>query len=122
MYVYKRLRKFYSFIQFISFLYSMVQDMLLRYGYNNSLNFIFGKDGSIDQLKPLSKPFTLEYFKNINKHELPWHEILLEEEGYDVSTVYMKWNKTAIRYYIDSIPYRSLSKYKKCKEISHSLK
>ena len=85
--------------------------MLLRYGYNNSLNFIFGKDGSIDQLKPLSKPFTLEYFKNINKHELPWHEMLLEEEGYDVSTVYMKWNKTAIRYYIDSVPYRSLSKY-----------
>ena len=85
------------------FLYSMIQDMLLRYGYNNSLNFIFGKDGSIDQLKPLSKPFTLDYFKNINKHELPWHEILLEEEGYDVSTVYMKWNKTAIRYYIDSL-------------------
>ena len=92
-------------------MYSMIQDMLLRYGYNASLNFIFGKDGSIDQLKPLSKPFTLDYFKNINKHELPWHDILLENEGYDVSTVYMKWNKTAIRYCIDSILYRSLCKY-----------
>ena len=90
---------------------SMIQDMLLRYGYNTSLNFIFGKEGSIDQLKPLSEPFTLEYFKNINKHELPWHDILLEEEGYDVSTVYMNWNKTAIRYCMDLILYRSLYKY-----------
>ena len=75
-----------------------MQQILLRYGYNKGLSFVFGKNGSIDTLAPLSMPFTLEYFNDANRSNLPWHKILIEEEGYDVSALYMKWNKTAIRY------------------------
>ena len=73
---------------------------MLRYGYYNGLNFVFGNEGSIGELKPLNVPFTLEYFKNTTKSEFPWHQMLLEREGYDISALYMKWNKTAIRYTI----------------------
>ena len=75
----------------------MVQNILFRYGYNEELNFVFGKQGSIDRLTPLSVPFSWDYFKDTKNFDLPWHEILLEGEGYDISALYMKWNKTAIR-------------------------
>ena len=77
--------------------------MLLRYGYNKDLNFVFGKEDSIGELKPLNVPFTLDYFNNASKSDFPWHQLLLEQEGYDMSALYMKWNKTAIRYVIRKI-------------------
>ena len=61
---------------------------------------MFGKGDSIGELKPSNVPFTLDYFKNATKSDFPWHQILLEREGYDISALYMKWNKSAIRYLI----------------------
>ena len=78
----------------------MIQEILLRYGYHKGLNFVFGKGDSIGELKPSNVPFTLDYFKNATKSDFPWHQILLEREGYDISALYMKWNKSAIRYLI----------------------
>ena len=76
--------------------------MLLRYGHENKLNFVFGKGGSFTQLGDLTSTFTLDYFRNVNKAEMPWHEVLLEEgEGYDICAIHMKWNKTAIKYNFD---------------------
>jgi len=74
----------------------VVRSILLRYGYSKDLNFVFGKEDSIGELRPLNVPFTLDYFKNMSKSEFPWHQILLEREGYDISTLYMKWNKSAV--------------------------
>ena len=86
-----------------SCIYSVVQQILLRYAYNNGLSLVFGKNDSLDELKPLSVPFTLGYFNDVNNTDQPWHQMLLEEEGYDVAAAYMKWNKTAIRYDVNRI-------------------
>ena len=75
----------------------MVERILLRYGYNEGLKLVFGKEETIEKLAPLSLPFTLDYFKDVKKGDLPWHQTLLDGEGYDILTLYMKWNKSAIR-------------------------
>ena len=71
--------------------------MLLRYGHNNQLNFVFGKGGTFTQLGDLTSPFTLDYFKQIKRNEMPWHNILVQGDGYDICAIHMKWNKTAVR-------------------------
>ena len=82
----------------INFSNRVVRSILLRYGYSKDLNFVFGTEDSIGELMPFNVPFTLDYFKNVSKLEFPWHQILLEREGYDISSLYMKWNKSAVRY------------------------
>ena len=78
-------------------IFSTVQNILLRYGYNKKLNFIFGREGSFTQLGDLMSSFTLDYFKGIKRFEMPWHNDLLRHNGYDICAIHMKWNKTAVR-------------------------
>ena len=75
-----------------------MQNIVLRYGYNNKLNFLFGREGSFTQLGDLISSFNLDYFKNIKGYEMPWHKQLIQSNGYDICAIHMRWNKTAIRY------------------------
>ena len=76
---------------------STIQNILLRYGHNLKLNFVFGKGGSFTQLGDLTTTFNLDYFNNIKSYEMPWHNNLIHKDGYDICTIHMKWNKTAVR-------------------------
>ena len=76
---------------------STIQNILLRYGHNLKLNFVFGKGGSFTQLGDLTTTFNLDYFNNIKNYDMPWHNMLAHKDGYDICAIHMKWNKTAVR-------------------------
>ena len=76
---------------------STIQNILLRYGHNSKLNFVFGKGGSFTQLGDLTTTFNLNYFNNIKNYDMPWHNALAHKDGYDICAIHMKWNKTAVR-------------------------
>ena len=78
-------------------IFSTVQNILLRYGYINKLNFVFGRQGTFTQLGDLSSNFDLKYFRNVKTYEMPWHNHLLRTSGYDICAIHMRWNKTAVR-------------------------
>ena len=76
---------------------STIQNILLRYGHNLKLNFVFGKGGSFTQLGDLTTTFNLDYFNNVKNYDMPWHNMLAHKDGYDICAIHMKWNKTAVR-------------------------
>ena len=74
--------------------YSSVQNILLRFGFNNHLNFVLGPRNVIGFGE---RPIDLKYFDELNETAFPWHRSLASTQGYDIWAMHTIWNKTVVR-------------------------
>ena len=75
------------------YLFRSVLNILLRYGYNYNLNFVFGSGNT----SPQNHNFFETYeFKRKEKNDFPWQRVLKKHE-YDIWCFHARWNKTWVR-------------------------
>jgi hypothetical protein len=70
-----------------------VQNVFLRFGILNSLNFLLGNRNNY--LGRMPKHFESS---DLDLELVPWHKQLEAEVGYDVATLHSRWNHTTVRY------------------------
>ena len=80
---------------------SSVQNILLRYGLDNGLNFVLPSTGN--HLNDpahryiITEPFKLEWLDE-ESNLLPWHKKLKESRQYDIFNLHTKWNYSAVKW------------------------
>ena len=75
---------------------STVQNILLRYGLANGVEFLL--PAARNYLGNMLKPFAIKSLDNADKKNVPWHETLRKTAGgYDITCFHCKWNDTAMR-------------------------
>ena len=68
-------------------------NILFRYGYYASLNFVLEQDGNHLGPPRQEEPFNLGMMDPV-----PWHKDFMENRWYQILAMHTKWNQTAVEY------------------------
>ena len=72
-----------------------VQNVLLRHGWTQHADFLFGSPISENYLKSGPKSFTVEAFElDVMPRR---HKEIMKNGKYDISALHARWNRTAIQ-------------------------
>ena len=81
-----------------------VQNILLRHGWTQHADFLFGSPISKNYLKSGPKHFTVEAFEeDVMPHR---HKEIMKNGKYDISALHARWNRTAIQ--LSIVPYKPM--------------
>ena len=77
-----------------------VQNILMRHGWTQYADFLFGSPISETYLKSGPKRFTVEAFEKdiMMPHR---HKEVMKNGKYDISALHVRWNRTAIELSIE---------------------